>query len=81
MALITHCLDVARALGAHTVGLKAGNPKEGMSADEAERLMVETISKVAGAAGERRIYLALENGGTVTNDHTRSGAGGEERGG
>jgi sugar phosphate isomerase/epimerase len=71
VALIEHCVDVAQSLGARTVGLKAGSPKEGMTPDEAQRLMVETIGKSAGYARPRKIFLALENGGTITNDHTR----------
>ena len=71
VALIERHVTIAEALGAQTVGLKAGNPPEGMGADEAQRLMVEALRRAALYAHERRIFLALENGGTVTNDHRR----------
>ena len=71
VAMITHMVDVAAALGTSTVGLKAGNPLERMGHDEAQALMVETIKAAAPHARERGIVLALENGGTMCNDHTR----------
>jgi sugar phosphate isomerase/epimerase len=71
VALIERLVDVAAALGARTVGLKAGNPLAGMTADAAQALMVETIARAAPHAAEQGIALALENGGTLTNDHTR----------
>jgi sugar phosphate isomerase/epimerase/catechol 2,3-dioxygenase-like lactoylglutathione lyase family enzyme len=71
VALIKRHVDVAERLGAQTVGLKAGNPAEGMTEDEAQRLMVETLKQAAPYAHERRIFLALENGGNVTNQHRR----------
>lgn len=70
-ALVKHCVDVAIALGAKVVGLKAGNPTEGMSLDEAQRLMVENIAHAATYARDHGVTLALENGGNVTNDHHR----------
>jgi inosose dehydratase len=69
--LIKHLVDVAQSLGARVVGLKAGNPLEGMTADEAQRLMGETLRPVADYAAEHGVTLALENGGTVSNDHNR----------
>jgi sugar phosphate isomerase/epimerase len=69
--LIKHLVDVAQSLDAAIVGLKAGNPLEGMSADEAQNLMVETLRPVADYAGKHGVTLALENGGTVSNDHNR----------
>jgi sugar phosphate isomerase/epimerase len=71
VAMIKHMLDVAQALGARAVGLKAGNPSEGMSGDEAQMLMIQTIKEAAPYAHARKIFLALENGGTLANDHTR----------
>ena len=71
VALIERLVDVAAALGARTVGLKAGNPLEGMTADAAQALMVEVIARAAPHAAARGVALALENGGTLTNDHTR----------
>jgi glyoxylase I family protein len=71
VTMIWHLVDVAQALGARTVGLKAGNPKDGMHPDEAQALMVETIKAAAPYAHERKIFLALENGGTLANDHRR----------
>jgi sugar phosphate isomerase/epimerase len=71
VAMIRHMVDVARALGAPTVGLKAGNPLPGMGPDEAQALMAQTIQGAAPYAQERGVTLALENGGTLANDHTR----------
>jgi len=71
VALIERLVDVAEALGARTVGLKAGNPLEGMTADAAQALMVEVIARAAPHAAARGVALALENGGILTNDHTR----------
>jgi len=53
-----------KPLGAQTVGLKAGNPLEGMGADEAEALMIEMLKAAAPHAHARKVYLAVENGGT-----------------
>ena len=71
VAMMTRMVDVAQAVGAPTVGLKAGSPLEGMSGDEAQALMIQTIKEAAPYAHERKIFLALENGGTLANDHTR----------
>jgi sugar phosphate isomerase/epimerase/catechol 2,3-dioxygenase-like lactoylglutathione lyase family enzyme len=71
VALIERHVALAEALGAQAVGLKAGNPPEGMDADEAQRLIVEALKLAAPYAHARNIFLALENGGTVTNDHRR----------
>jgi sugar phosphate isomerase/epimerase/catechol 2,3-dioxygenase-like lactoylglutathione lyase family enzyme len=69
--LIQHHVDLAVELGSQTVGLKAGNPAEGMSLDEAEALMIAVLKEAAPHAHERGVFLALENGGQVTNDHQR----------
>src|SRR5258708_3923480 len=54
VALIRRHLEIAEALGAQTVGLKAGNPPAGMGADEAQRLMVAALKEAAPYAHERR---------------------------
>jgi len=71
VALMKRHVDLAVQLGATTVGLKAGNPLEGMSVDEAQELITETIKGAAAYAHQHHVFLALENGGQVTNDHKR----------
>jgi sugar phosphate isomerase/epimerase/catechol 2,3-dioxygenase-like lactoylglutathione lyase family enzyme len=71
VALIKRYVDVAVALGAPVVGIKAGNPLDGMSVGEAQALMIQVLQQAAPYAHERTTFLAVENGGKVTSDHTR----------
>jgi len=66
--LVTGFVDLATAIGASVVALKVGTPKEGIATDDAVDLIVEGLRQVAPYARDRKVFLALENRSTLTND-------------
>ena len=68
VALIRRTIDVAASVGAHVVALKVGTPKEGVDTEAAVNLIISGLKQVADYAEERRVFLALENRSTLTND-------------
>lgn len=59
-------IDNAVILGAPVIRIFAGHQKKGTSAEEAHRLMVAGMEECCEYAGQRGIYLALENHGGPT---------------
>jgi sugar phosphate isomerase/epimerase/catechol 2,3-dioxygenase-like lactoylglutathione lyase family enzyme len=66
--LVKGYVDVATKLDASVVSLKVGTPKEGLSNDEAVSLIIKGLEQVAPYARERKVFLALENRSTLTNN-------------
>ncbi len=65
IAYVKRWVDNAQALGAPVIRIFSGSP-HGTSPEEAHRLAVEGIEECCQYAGERGIYLALENHGGLT---------------
>lgn len=65
LALVRRWIANADLLGAPVIRIFAGNV-HGTSEEEARRLTVAAIEECCEAAGERGIYLALENHGGLT---------------
>src|SRR5258708_7604608 len=61
-------VDIAKKLGARVVGLKVGAAPEGTTNQDAVRMIVETLKRAAEYAHERDVFLAVENGGQISND-------------
>ena len=66
--LMKRYVDVAKKLGARVVGLKVGAAPEGTSDAAAVDMIVESLKRAADYAHERDTFLAVENGGTISND-------------
>ncbi|PQO45139.1 sugar phosphate isomerase/epimerase family protein [Blastopirellula marina] len=59
-------IDNAAILSAPVIRIFAGHAKKGVSADESHRLMVEGMQEVCDYAGQKGVFLALENHGGPT---------------
>jgi sugar phosphate isomerase/epimerase/predicted enzyme related to lactoylglutathione lyase len=66
--LMKRHVDIAKKLGARVVGLKVGAAPEGTSNQEAVGMIVECLKRAADYAHERDTFLAVENGGQISND-------------
>ncbi|MGE0756322.1 MAG: sugar phosphate isomerase/epimerase family protein [Pirellulaceae bacterium] len=67
IASLKKWIDHAEVLGAPTIRIFAGHVKKGVTPDEAHRLMVSAMEECCAYAGERGIYLGLENHGGPTD--------------
>ena len=65
IALVKRWVDNAALLGAPVIRIFSGSP-HGTTPEEAHRLAVEGIEECCQYAGQRSIYLALENHGGLT---------------
>src|SRR5579859_7087831 len=65
---VQRLVDFAGQIGAGVVALKVGTPKEGIAHEDAVGLIVEGLRRIAPYAKERKVFLALENRTTITND-------------
>lgn len=59
-------IDRAAVLGAPVIRIFAGHVQKGQSEDEAHKLMVDGMEECCAYAGQKGIYLALENHGGPT---------------
>jgi len=59
-------IDHAEVLGAPVIRIFAGHQKKGQSPEECHKLMVAGMEEACAYAGERGVYLALENHGGPT---------------
>lgn len=66
LAHVRRWVDYAQWLGAPVIRIFSGAARQGQSLDEARSLAVEGIESCSAYAGERGIYLALENHGGLT---------------
>lgn len=66
IAHVKRWIEHADALDAPVIRIFSGGVDSGQSAAEAHRLVVEAIEECCQVAGERGIYLALENHGGLT---------------
>jgi sugar phosphate isomerase/epimerase len=65
IAHVKHWVDNAALLGAPVIRIFSGSP-HGTTPEEAHRLAVEGIEECCHYAGQRSVYLALENHGGLT---------------
>jgi sugar phosphate isomerase/epimerase len=61
-------IDHAAILGAPHIRVFAGGAKAGQALEEARRLCVEALEECAAYAGERGIFLGIENHGGIVAD-------------
>jgi sugar phosphate isomerase/epimerase/catechol 2,3-dioxygenase-like lactoylglutathione lyase family enzyme len=66
--LVKGYVDLAVKLGASVVSLKVGTPKEGIATEDAINLIVDGLKRVAPYAQASKVFLALENRSTLTNN-------------
>lgn len=59
-------IDRAAVLGAPVIRIFAGHVQKGQSEDQAHKLMVEGMEECCAYAGQKGVYLALENHGGPT---------------
>jgi sugar phosphate isomerase/epimerase len=59
-------IEHAETLGAPVIRIFAGHQKKGQTAEECHKLMVAGMEETCAYAGERGVYLALENHGGPT---------------
>ena len=65
--MVKQWVDYAEILGAPVIRIFSGNPKRGMTRDQAHRLAVEGMEACCQYAGKHGVHLALENHGGLTN--------------
>lgn len=66
IAHVKRWVDFAALLSAPVIRIFAGHQKKGVSAEESHRLMVAGMEACCAYAGERGVFLALENHGGPT---------------
>ena len=66
IAMTKAWIDHAAKLSAPVIRVFAGHQKKGSSPEETHRLMVEGLNEVCQYAGQRGVFLALENHGGPT---------------
>lgn len=66
--LIKSYVDLAVKLGAPVCSLKVGTPKEGISQEDALKLIIDGLKRVAPYAQERKVFLAMENRTSLTGN-------------
>jgi sugar phosphate isomerase/epimerase len=66
IAMVKEWIDRAAVLGAPVIRIFAGKPKGDVDAKEVHALMVAGIEKCCDYAGQKGVYLALENHGGPT---------------
>ena len=66
IAALKEWIDHAQVLGAPVIRIFSGAQAKGQSLEEARRLVVEGIEECSAYAGQKGIYLGLENHGGLT---------------
>ena len=67
---IRKCCELAHLLGTNQLRIDGGRQKEGLDLPAAKELIRRGIEESVGIAEEADVYLALDNHGDITNDHT-----------
>ena len=68
IADVKRWIDYAAILGAPHIRVFAGGRSDGQSAEEARRLCIEALEECGAYAGERAIFLGVENHGGIVAD-------------
>ncbi len=66
--MVKQWVDYAARMGAPVVRIFSGRPRNGQSVQQAHRLAVEAMEECCHYAGQRGVFLALENHGGLTRE-------------
>lgn len=67
--LVSEMMKIVKEIGSNQLRIDGGREKEGVDEKNYKKLIMEGIKRVVEVAEKEKVYLALDNHGTLTNDY------------
>ena len=67
--LVSQMIKIGKEIGVNQLRIDGGWEKEGVEEKDYKKLIMEGIKRVVEIAEKEKVYLALDNHGTLTNDY------------